>query len=53
MTEEIDGMFNLTCSYRTDSDAIRRFGMIEESIQVRFLDSACVENLSQGLKDLK
>lgn len=34
MTEEIDGMFNLTVSYRTDSDAIRRFGMIEESIQV-------------------
>ena len=37
MTEEIDGMFNLTVSYRTDSDAIRRFGMIEESIQVRIL----------------
>ncbi|CBY08412.1 unnamed protein product [Oikopleura dioica] len=43
MTEEIDGMFNLTVSYRTDSDAVRRFGMIEESIQFARFDGKNIE----------
>ena len=32
MTEDIDGAFNLTNTYRRDSDVTRRFGDIERMV---------------------
>ena len=39
ITKEIDGCFNLTNTYRQDSDIIRHFGDAESAVRARFDDS--------------
>ena len=45
MTPEIDGAFNLTTTYRTDSDIKRHYGDIESSIRLSRFDETTGELL--------